>query len=604
MNIIGFLDVPSNGNYIIDGCDTTKLSDNNLASLRNEKIGFIFQSFNLLSNLSAAGNVELPLIYSSKPDRKKLVYEALEKVTLNDRSHHKPKELSGGQQQRVAIARALVNKPSLILADEPTGALDSKTGKEIMALLTELNSHGITIIMVTHDANVASYADRIIEIKDGEIVSDRKNKHDKEEEHDTEYVCKKRSGKGVFLSPTELIENIGMAVYSIFSNKLRTFLTMLGVIIGVASVISMISIGEGASARITENISKMGANLLMIMPGSSTRGPVRSMSDRRSLTYEDMVEIESRANLVVRADANFSRNQQIVYQNRNWNTRVEGSTPNFPLVRNFEVETGSFFTDEDNRLTRRVAVLGKTVAKELFPGEDPIGEYIRIRNDIYQVVGVLVEKGSSGWRDEDDLILIPLLTAMKRQFGVDYVSQINVSIVSNDYVEEAVAEITAILRETHRLREGQEDDFSIRAQAEILETVNETTKSFTFLLAGIAVVSLVVGGIGIMNIMLVSVTERTREIGIRKAIGARGVDILMQFLIEAILVSVTGGAIGILVGVGVGHIISNFAGWQTIVSQDSVMVAFLFSTAVGLFFGFYPAKKASGLNPIDALRYE
>ncbi|MGM0607389.1 MAG: ABC transporter permease [Candidatus Muiribacteriota bacterium] len=607
MNIIGFLDVPSEGKYIIDDSDSTKMTDNKLASLRNEKIGFVFQSFNLLPNLSAADNVELPIIYSGKKNRKELVKEALQKVDLTDRSHHKPRELSGGQQQRVAIARALVNKPGLILADEPTGALDSKTGKEIMNLILELNSHGITIIMVTHDPEVASYAHRVIELKDGEIIDDRRkiSKKEEEENQDKSYI-KKKKGKGVFLTPSEIIENISMAVYSIFSNKLRSFLTMLGVIIGVASVIGVVSITEGASQDVTQNISSMGANLVTITPGLSKRGPVRGgAATQKVLKYSDMEAIQELSPLVEKADANISQNSQVIFGNKNTNTSINGVTVNFPYVRNWEVERGTFFTQEENKRMERVAVIGQTVYKELFTDNyDPIGEFIRVGNHQFQIKGVFASKGSTGWRDEDDIVVIPLLTAQKRLLGVDYVSSINASIISNDFVHQAIGGIEKILRYEHNLRADQENDFTIRTQAEILENVGEAMMAFTYLLGGIAIISLVVGGIGIMNIMLVSVTERTREIGIRKAIGARQVDILMQFLIEAIFVSITGGIIGIGVGIGIGHLISTLADWNTVVSKESIILAFVFSTCVGLFFGFYPARKASKLNPIDALRYE
>ncbi|MCK4225122.1 MAG: ABC transporter permease [candidate division Zixibacteria bacterium] len=396
-----------------------------------------------------------------------------------------------------------------------------------------------------------------------------------------------------------------MAVSSIFSNKLRSFLTMLGIIVGVSAVIAMIAIGQGAGAQITERISQLGANLLMVRPGAFHRGPARSASgSRTSLNYTDAQAIAEGCPSVAKVDASYSRNAQVVYGNKNTNTSINGVTPNYPEVRNFPVKQGSFVTEEDNRLMRRVAVLGKTVVEDLFGQEDPIGQYVKIKRSSYQVIGVMSEKGGSGWRDEDDIIFVPLRTAQKRLFGVDYVSMINVEAKNEEVMDKASTEITSLLRERHKIRAGDEDDFNIMSQAEILSTMQETSNTFTMLLAGIAVVSLIVGGIGIMNIMFVSVTERTREIGIRKAIGAQRRDILSQFLIEAIIVSLSGGIIGVLLGILASKFMSQFAGWQTVITPISVGLSFSFALAVGLFFGFYPARKASLLNPIDALRYE
>jgi len=604
LNVLGCLDVPTRGQYLFDGINVGEFSESQLARIRNEKIGFVFQTFNLLPRLNALSNVELPLIYSGNHNkRKETAASALQAVNLEDRAHHRPRELSGGQQQRAAIARALVNEPSIILADEPTGNLDSKSGQEIMSILTQLNKDGITIVLITHDDSVASYAQRIIRLKDGEIVEDQKASA--MEEISQASVPARNEKKRRRFSLAELTESLTMALSSIFSNKLRSFLTMLGIIVGVGAVIAMIGIGQGAGAQITERISELGANLLMVRPGASQRGPARSARGSiTSLTYEDAQAIAQWCTSVARVDAEYSRNAQVVYGNSNTNTSINGVTPNYPQVRNFPVELGSFLTEEDNRFMRRVAVLGKTVVGELFGEENPIGEYIKIKRSIFQVIGVMSEKGSSGWRDEDDIVFVPLKTAQKRLFGVDHVSAINVEAKNEDVMENASAEITSIIRERHKIREGEEEDFNIRSQAEILSMVEETSQTFTMLLAGIAVVSLIVGGIGIMNIMFVSVTERTREIGIRKAIGAQRRDILSQFLIEAIIVSLAGGIIGVFSGILASKLMSQFGGWETVITPISVALSFSFALAVGLFFGFYPARKASLLNPIDALRYE
>lgn len=604
LNMLGCLDTPSSGHYLIDNIDVSEFNDSELAQIRNAKIGFIFQSYNLLPRLNAMANVELPLIYSGNyKDRHQKVMSALQMVNLLNRAKHRPKEMSGGEQQRVAIARALANDPSIILADEPTGNLDSKSGQEIMAILKELHKKGITIIMVTHDENVASYAERVIRLKDGEIIEDKLIKSQHHLLTRQKLIDNSKTKRRFTLA--ELKESLSMAIASIFANKLRSFLTMLGIIVGVAAVITMIAIGQGASHQITQRIGQMGANLLMVQPGSFQFGPMRAApGTMTSLTYEDAQAISKECPSVAKVDAMFSRNAQVVYGNKNTNTSIQGVTENFPEVRNFPIEVGFFISDEDNRYMRRVAVLGKTVVKNLFGDANPIGEYIKIRRVIFQVIGVMSAKGSSGWRDEDDVVFVPLRTAQKRLFGVNHVSMINVMAHSENEMEQAKDEITQLLRKRHRIREGQDDDFNIRSQAEILSTLQETSRTFTILLASIAIVSLIVGGIGIMNIMFVSVTERTKEIGIRKAIGAHKRDILGQFLIESIIVSLSGGLIGILFGILASRLTSQFAGWATMITPAAVLLSFFFAFAVGFFFGFYPARKAALLNPIDALRYE
>ncbi len=604
LNILGCLDTSTNGNYLLDGTNVSEFSDSALASVRNERIGFVFQTFNLLPRITAISNVELPLIYAGNQDeRRKRALNALQAVALEERATHKPSELSGGERQRVAIARALANEPAVILADEPTGNLDSKSGKEIMSILSELHEKGITIILVTHDESVASHAQRIIRLRDGEVVEDERIS-DRTGTSEVSAPARSEKKKRRF-SIAELRESLVMAVFSIFSNKLRSLLTMLGIIVGVVAVIAMTAIGQGASVQITERISDLGANLLMVRPGAFQRGPARTGAGSiTTLTFEDAQAIEEECGSVAKADAMYSGRGQVIYGNKNTNTSINGVTPNYPEVRNFSVETGSFITEEDNRLLRRVAVLGRTVVEDLFGEEDPIGEYIRISRSIFQVIGVMEEKGSSGFSDEDDVIFVPLRTAQKRLFGVDYVSIISVQAKDEDLMDKASAEITSLLSDRHDIRQGQEDDFSILSQAEILSTVQETTRTFTVLLAGVAAVSLLVGGIGIMNIMFVSVTERTREIGIRKAIGAQQRDILGQFLIEAVIISLSGGAIGIIAGILASRLVSSLAGWPTVITTASVLLSCSFAFAVGVFFGFVPARKAALMNPIEALRYE
>ena len=604
LNILGCLDVATSGDYLIDGVNVSKFSDSELARIRNEKIGFVFQTFNLLPRLTALANVELPLIYAGNHGkRRQTSVRALESVGLEDRARHRPRELSGGQQQRVAIARALVNEPAVLLADEPTGNLDSKSGEEIMRILTGFHEKGMTVILVTHDNSVAAYAQRIIRLKDGEIVEDTRN-GGRTGVRATSQQGRNNKKRRQF-SISELRESLLVSLFSIFSNKLRSFLTMLGIVVGVGAVITMVAIGQGASVQITQRISAMGANLLMVHPERGHRGPGRGEEERiTTLKYGDALAVADMTAYVAKVDASYSGNAQVVYGNRNTTTSINGVTPNFPAVNNWQIERGSFISDSDNRLMRRVAVLGQTVVTNLFGTEDPIGQYVKVKRSSYQVIGVMKKKGAGGWRDQDDVVYVPLQTAQKRLFGVDYVSSLNIQAKSSDVMDKATTEITNLLRTRHRLRADEEDDFEVRSQAEILSTVQETGKTFTMLLAGIAIVSLVVGGIGIMNIMLVSVTERTREIGIRKAIGAQPRDILGQFLVEALIVSLSGGAAGVVLGFAATRLASKFAGWPTVITPQSVAMSFSFAFVVGLFFGFYPARKASGLNPIDALRYE
>ena len=520
---------------------------------------------------------------------------------LENRANHHPNELSGGERQRVAIARSLVNNPEIILADEPTGNLDSNSGREIMSILTGLNRAGITIVLVTHDEDIASYAKRIIRLKDGEIIEDQKANLEENKSNATKNNDKKRRT----FSISEIQQSLIMAIFSIFSNKLRSFLTMLGIIIGVAAVIIMLALGQGAEKQVTENIGRMGVNLLMVFPGSPGKGHRRAeLGSFHRLSREDATEIAERSAFVAKVDASYNSGGKVVYGNKNTTTNISGVTVNFPDIKNFSLESGTFFSEEDNRVMRRVAVIGQTVAQDLFGEDDPIGRYIKINRNNFLVIGVLKSKGASGWRNEDDVVLIPLKTAQKRLFGVDYVSMLNIEARSTEVMDKALSDVKAILRERHRLKDDDADDFRIVSQQDILSSVKQATGTFTMLLAGIAIVSLIVGGIGIMNIMFVSVTERTREIGIRKAIGAMRRDILSQFLIESIIVSLSGGVIGVLLGIGFSKLVGNILMWKLAVTPGSVLLSFGFAFVVGLFFGYYPAHKAARLNPIDALRYE
>jgi len=402
-----------------------------------------------------------------------------------------------------------------------------------------------------------------------------------------------------------LRKSVHIARRSLMGNKMRSILTMLGVIIGVGAVITMISIGRGAKADISDRIKSLGSNVLAIRPGSQSFGMRRfGRGSSRTLKYEDAAILSEKAEFIAYTAPETRDRAQVKFGSRNDNIEIIGTTPEYQRVQNSYVEKGSFFTDSDVTFKERVCVVGKTVVDDIFDGADPVGKQLKIANVSFRVIGVMEEKGSMGPWDRDNRVFVPITTAQKRLFGTDYVREINVEITSKDDMEMAQSEINKLLRRQHKLPTSKEADFSVNDQAEFLKTLEETGQSFTYLLAGIAAVSLIVGGIGIMNIMLVSVTERTREIGTRKAVGAKRRDILVQFLVESVVLSMLGGILGIFMGIGGARMIARLAGWKTVVSPDAILLAFIFAASVGIFFGIYPARKAARLNPIEALRYE
>ena len=401
-------------------------------------------------------------------------------------------------------------------------------------------------------------------------------------------------------------ESFLTSVGALLANKLRALLTMLGIIIGVAAVITMIAIGEGSQQAVMQRIQSMGSDLIFIQAGDQRSGGsvVRQSGTSVRLKMSDAEAIAKKSSSLEAVIPEFNRSAQVKYENRNWNTRIVGTIPDYELVRNFPVVEGRYFNNSETAASSKVAVLGATVVDNLFPGIDPVGRTFRIAGQSFHIVGVLQTKGASGFQNPDDQIIVPVTTAQRRIFGVDYLSQITVKVPNQQASEEAFLDIERILRKEHKLRDDQDNDFSIRNQADLITTFQETQQTFTFLLAGIAAVSLLVGGIGIMNIMIVSVTERTKEIGIRKAIGARKRDVMSQFLIESVLMSVLGGCLGIIVGIVASYLISMYGNLNPIISFNSIAVSFLFSSFVGIFFGIYPAWKAALSNVIDALRYE
>ena len=402
---------------------------------------------------------------------------------------------------------------------------------------------------------------------------------------------------------TELLK---MAWRSLAANKLRTFLTMLGVIIGVTSVIALVSVGMGVKKNILDNISRLGSNMLIIMPGSANRGGMRGAAGSViTLTYDDAEAIKNKIKNVEYVSPTVQNSYQVVYGHENWNTTVTGVIPEYVAIQSLEIKSGLFFSEHDVDVRNRVAVIGPTVASNLFEEINPVGKKIRVGNAPYTIIGVLNSKGqSSGGQDQDDVVLIPLTTAQERLIGITYVRSINVQVSDADKMDEVQNNIEKLLRQRHRIREGAEDDFNVRNLTTLMETMTSTTTMITLLLGAIAGISLIVGGVGIMNITLASVTERTREIGIRKAIGATYSNIMLQFLIESTMISILGGIIGIGIGIGAAQAISKFGNFTTVISVESIIASFGFSLFVGIFFGMLPARKAAKLDPIDALRYE
>jgi macrolide transport system ATP-binding/permease protein len=625
MNILGFLDKPDGGTYSILGNDISSLDDDQLSILRNRVAGFIFQQYQLLPRMTALRNTELPLIYAGIKDRITPAKAKITDVGLAHRETHYPNELSGGEQQRVAIARSIVNEPMIIFADEPTGNLDTKSEEEILKILTKLNEGGKTIIMVTHENEVAAYAKRVIRMRDGKIISDEtktdKNKSRKKNENKTEIKNENASKNAKDINDifnkshssfgrAEFKDFFRQAIIAIISHKLRSFLSILGILIGVSAVISMLALGAGAQASITESMSSLGTNVISIMPNYSRRQGVSMGMGGGSQVRFDEGDVKELSKLEIVKNVSpivggFGSQGQLVYLDKNWRTNIQGIGTAYESMHTLKPIAGRFFTEEEVKQRLQVVLLGTTVVKELFgENNNPVGQEIKINRKNFIVIGVLPTRGGSGgfMGDPDDTAIVPYTTAMYRLLGQKNIGSIEVEIKSTELLTGAEDKIKSTLSNLKKLK----DSDSIRTfnSTQIREMVSTTIKTLTLLLGSVAAISLFVGGIGIMNIMLVSVKERTKEIGLRKAIGARRMDILIQFLIEAILMTFAGGLLGILLSVTISQVISIVVHWDMKISMVSVLLSTGFAVAVGIIFGFYPAVQASRLRPIEALRYE
>ena len=593
MNILGCLDRPSAGQYLFNGSDVAAFDADRLAWLRREAFGFVFQGYHLIPTESACENVELPAIYAGlpEPQRRQRAAALLARLGLAQRLDKRPHQLSGGQQQRVSIARALMNGGRIILADEPTGALDSQSGAEVMQLFHELADAGHTIILITHDREVAAQARRVIEVRDGSIIGDSGAAPDAPAQAMPDLREAAASQPPARCWRDELREAARAAWRVMWVNRFRTALTLLGIVIGVASVIVMMAIGLGTRQQVVAQLGRFGSNLMyMAAIGESSRIP------GRSITLQDLEAVADLPN-ITHVLPNVTGNKVVRHGNQDIQTYVRGTGAGLPEIQTWPLARGAFFTVEDERELASVAVLGHRLARELMPEvPDPVGQMVLIGNSPFQVIGVMSEKGAlSGDRDEDNLLLMPFSTAGAKVFGQREPTYTVMAVADVGRIQDTQQQLEALLLARHGIR-----DFSIGNAAASIAAEASTRDTMTMMLSLVAAVSLLVGGIGVMNVMLMTVRERTREIGIRLATGARQRDILRQFLTEAVLVTLVGGAAGVGLGVAVGLALMA-AGVPLIFSLTAMLAAFGCAVLTGLLFGYMPARRAARLDPVVAL---
>lgn len=591
MNIIGCLDTASSGSCRIAGKNTQQMTGNELSDLRQRKFGFIFQRYNLLAALDANENVALPAIYAGMngQNRKKRANELLDKLGLLEKNHHYPNELSGGQQQRVSIARALMNGGEIILADEPTGALDSKSGETVLDILQDLHREGHTIIMVTHDPLIAAKASRVIEIKDGQIIRD---------ERQQPHSADPKLLKPIHKSPRfwdQLLESFKMATSSIMAHKMRAILTMLGIIIGIASVISVVALGQGSQQQILSNINSLGTNTMTIMNGTGFGD--RRANLTKNLTINDAIALSDQS-YIDSTTPSSNVSGMAVYGNTNVTVNMLGVGEKYLEVKGMKIVSGRFFSEEEVSASAQVLVIDERSRRDLGIEKPVEGKIILLNKKPLRIIGMAEE--ANNMNQTSLKMWTPYTTLMQRISGEKRIDSLTVKVKDNIESQTAEKSITELLTARH----GKKDFFIMNSDT-IKQTITSTTNTMTLLISSIALISLIVGGIGVMNIMLVSVTERTKEIGVRMAIGARQRNILQQFLIEAILICLLGGLIGILLAVSIifsfNHLGTNF---KMVLSPESVVIAVLCSSLIGVIFGYIPARNASQLNPITALAQE
>lgn len=608
LQILGLLDRPTAGDLQVEGQSIQNCSEDQVTWIRSRLMGFVFQFFNLLPRTSSRDNVRMPLIYAGRDQDFPKADQLLIELGLGERLDHKPHQLSGGQQQRVAIARALANSPRLILADEPTGNVSSQQATEILDQFERLNQQGITILIVTHEPEVAARARRILTIKDGQIFEDRLQR-----ERTSQNIQQPLAGNPTSVPSAHrqgwgwLWESGRMATVALRLNFLRTLLATLGVLIGIASFTAMMAVGRGAESEFAQQMSQLGTNVLNVR-ALGNKVSATSATNLRRLLLDDFLALKSFASrepLIKSLDAQVYQDVVLKFENKNVLTEAMGATPTIEQIQSYTPIAGRFFTDLESESRERVVLLGPTVVRELFGvDKNPVGATISLNQTDYRVIGVLPSKGATSFKDRDNLVIVPLETAIYRIKGSRRLTQITVQAGQASQLPQMQSKLEDFFRQRNGLREDQPNNFEILDMADVRAVFESSLGIIQKMLQAIALICLLVGGIGIMNVMFVSVKERTREVGLRKSLGARRLNILGQFLVEAMLIGLLGGISGVAVGALLAAGLEIFLGWKTMLTLTSVLISFTFSLAVGIIFGLWPARQAAALSPIEALRYE